>query len=258
MKPNWNENFDDILRSKDLEGPTESAFSFRPINRHSDLRSFEESPNRHSTPRPRLKPRLLHSPLATSSDPSNSRSVAFAMRALQDRIKELEDTQATLMRKLDLQGSDVDKAQSLWRSRLAEEVQISQERHLTTNNELATTRLRLDETTAELQARQSDIKALQAEIKQLKEALEGAQQSLKKSENQMRQQVEQVNAQLSARKDEFDRVKLGLQQAMYEKQLMLEELHQSQETTYQLQEKLEDAKELLGLKLKDSEAVRAR
>mmetsp|Transcript_6491 Transcript_6491/g.11366 ORF Transcript_6491/g.11366 Transcript_6491/m.11366 type:complete len:324 (-) Transcript_6491:2109-3080(-) len=253
MDPHWTESFDDLLRTKDLEAPHESAFSFRPAKKPSDLKSFEESPYRRSTPRPRLKPRLLQSPLATSSDPSNSKSVAFAMRALQDRIRELEDSQSSLVRKLETHESEGSKLESMWRLRLSEEMQLHQERNRLVQEELVVVRRQFEDTKSDLDAKQAEVRANELEIKRLKDALAASQESNRKAEKKMAQSIEIANGQLNARKDEFERLKLGLQQAMYEKQLMVEELQQSQDQTYKLECELEQTKQQLEVRMKDSE-----
>lgn len=253
MDYHWTQSFDEHRHSKDITTPRGSAFSFKPAMIPSELRSFEES---LSTPRARLKPRLLQSPLATSSGASTSRSVSNAMKALQERIKELEESSAGLEDKLKSHQSQESKFESRWRLRLAEEVQLSQERSRQSQAALDSVQKQLNDALSKLESQQTEANVHELEAKRLKEALAVAQETLQKRGKKMQQQIEIVNAQLNARKDEFDRVKLGLQQAMYEKQLLTEELKQSRDQAAVLQSELDQVKDLFNAKMKDSETVR--
>lgn len=179
------------------------------------------------------------------------------MRALQERIRELEDTQASLISQLQAQEVEGSNTESMWRSRLSQELQLAQERDRQTQKELNSVHKTWEAAEAELKAQVARGDALQGEVDRLNESLKAYQKTSLKTEKQVHQQVEAVNAQLRARSDELARTTLSLQQAMHDKQLMLEELQHTQGLVRTLEGEVDRLKEQEDVRLQDIEKVGA-
>jgi chromosome segregation ATPase len=246
MDPHWTESFDDLLNTKDLEESRESPFSFK----------LEKKAHALTSPRLRLKPRQLHTSMPTSLDPSALKSVAHAMRALQTRIRELESSQSSLTLKCESQKEEKVKVEATWRTRLSEELQLSQERSRQFQEELAALRNSLKVKENELEQQVAKTGFLEGEVKRLTEA-RGSYQVLSTSDEKMHRQIELLNAQLASKKDEFERVKLSLQQALHEKQVLYEELQESLGLVQDLERKLDQIKGQAEVRGKDFESVRS-
>jgi chromosome segregation ATPase len=179
------------------------------------------------------------------------------MRALQARIRELESSQSSLTLKWESQQQEKANGEATWRTRLSQELQLSQERSRQSQEELAALRNRLQVKQNELEQQVVKTGSLEGEVTRLADALGNYQAALSTSDKEMHRQVELLNTQLASRRDEFERVKLSLQQALHEKQVLREELQESQGLVQDLQCQLNQIKAQAEVREKDSENVRS-
>jgi chromosome segregation ATPase len=165
------------------------------------------------------------------------------MRALQDRITELEETQLSYALKLREVQTKTAETDSIWRARLAEEVKTSQEQRQKSSQEISKLEDRLSRASETERAQSCKLAELEGQVKQLSEALKEADEQLKAAE--VRRQTEVVQAQSDRRTDELERLKAEAQQSSYEVHLLTAELKYSQSAVLCLKRELANAQETL-------------
>jgi Iap family predicted aminopeptidase len=97
---------------------------------------------------------------------------------------------------------------------------------------------------------------LETDVHKLTEALNSYQVAMKASEKQTHRHLDSLDAQLTAKNSDFEGVSLDLEQAIYEKQMLYDELQRSQSVVYSLESKLSHVSALFEARMKDIDNVR--